>query len=226
MSLVLHACAAMPEGGRLLIETAGAEIPVVGRMAPHTMLAITYTGDEPDAEKLFEPCSAGEEAMALSMVHAIAVEHGGYLSARVDVGRRVPFRDAATGRRRRGASAWSDETNGARHTARRRSGRGATSSTIFSRRTATIFWKPRTVTKRWPSRSARRLAGHTDRRRGRSRAIAAVLRASHPHLRVLEMADPPASEPHQIARPFTQQALLDRVRELLKPDRLAAGETR
>lgn len=81
MSMVLHACASMAQGGRLLIETGAAEIPVNGRMEPHTLLAITYTGEESDPEKLFEPSAATEEALALSMVHAIAVEHNGFVSA-------------------------------------------------------------------------------------------------------------------------------------------------
>jgi two-component system, cell cycle sensor histidine kinase and response regulator CckA len=85
MSLVLHACARMPSGGRLLIETRSAEAPVEGRMVSHAMLAVTYTGQEPEPdhlfEPLFEPRSAAEEGMALSMVHAIVTEHGGYISA-------------------------------------------------------------------------------------------------------------------------------------------------
>jgi two-component system cell cycle sensor histidine kinase/response regulator CckA len=81
MTLVLHASARMPEGGRLLIETGNVEIPL-----PHTLLAITYTGAEPDCEKLFEPASMEEGGLALTMVHAMVTEHGGYISAQSTTG--------------------------------------------------------------------------------------------------------------------------------------------
>jgi len=81
MGLVMHASARMPEQGRLLIETANVAMPLSSGVAAHTMLAITYTGHEPDPEKLFEPASMEEEHVALSMVHAIVTEHGGYISA-------------------------------------------------------------------------------------------------------------------------------------------------
>ncbi|HWZ29947.1 MAG TPA: response regulator [Bryobacteraceae bacterium] len=81
MTLVLHASACMPEGGRLLIETGNVEIPL-----PHTLLAITYTGAESDCEKLFEPASMEEGGLALSMVHAMVTEHGGYISAQSTTG--------------------------------------------------------------------------------------------------------------------------------------------
>jgi two-component system, cell cycle sensor histidine kinase and response regulator CckA len=81
MSLVLHACTRMPSGGRLLIETRCAEAPVQGSIAAHALLAVTYTGEEAEPERIFEPSSTGEEGMALSMVHAIVTEHGGYIAA-------------------------------------------------------------------------------------------------------------------------------------------------
>ena len=86
MSLALHACARMPEGGRLLIETGNAELPSHGRMVRHAMLAVTYTGQEPEPEPLFEPSSTGEDGLALSIVHAIVSEHGGYISAQATAG--------------------------------------------------------------------------------------------------------------------------------------------
>ena len=102
LSLVLHACATMPQGGRMLIETGCVDAPVDGRLRSHTMLAVTYTGQEADPEKLFEPSSAAEETLALSAVHSIAVEHDGFVSAQADRGRRLPVRTAAAPHRRHG----------------------------------------------------------------------------------------------------------------------------
>ncbi len=81
LGLILHACARMADGGRLLIETGNAGAPAGGQIAAYAMLAVTYTGEEDDPESLFEPRPAGEQGMALAMVHAIVTEHGGYVSA-------------------------------------------------------------------------------------------------------------------------------------------------
>jgi two-component system cell cycle sensor histidine kinase/response regulator CckA len=81
MTLVIHATAAMAQGGRMLIETGNAELPGQGRGSSFVTLNISYDGPEADPEKLFEPAAAGDEGLALSMVHSIVVEHGGYISA-------------------------------------------------------------------------------------------------------------------------------------------------
>jgi PAS domain S-box-containing protein len=81
MGLALHASATMPDGGRLLIETGTVDIPPAPGAIPYTMLAMTYTGHENDPEKLFEPASMEEQGVALSMIHAIVTEHAGYISA-------------------------------------------------------------------------------------------------------------------------------------------------
>lgn len=82
MSLVLHACARMPDGGRLLMETSVAELPRSGAAAPFVSLSVAHTGIEPDYDKLFEPASLGDDGLALAMVHGIVTEHGGYIAAR------------------------------------------------------------------------------------------------------------------------------------------------
>ena len=76
MNLILHARAAMPEGGRLLIETANVEL---AQHEEHVRLTVTHTGEAPNLEKLFDPSS--QDNLGLSIAHAIATEHGGYLSA-------------------------------------------------------------------------------------------------------------------------------------------------
>lgn len=81
MNLVLHACAMMPEGGQLLIETGNTDLPRLGSVASFVTLNIAHTGQEPDFEKLFEPASISGDGLALAMVHGIVTEHGGYISA-------------------------------------------------------------------------------------------------------------------------------------------------
>lgn len=83
MSLVLHACAQMPEKGRIQIETGNSDLPRLNSTIPYVVLSITHTGDEPDIEKLFEPASIAEDGLALAMVHGIVTEHGGYISAQL-----------------------------------------------------------------------------------------------------------------------------------------------
>ncbi len=86
MTLVMHACATMTDGGRLVIETGNTEIPTRGHPASYAVLAIGYTGQEDDPEKLFEPSAAGDEGLALSTVHTIVAEHGGFVSAQRTAG--------------------------------------------------------------------------------------------------------------------------------------------
>jgi len=81
MNLVLHACASMPEGGQLLIDTANTDLPRAEALAGYVTLNIVHTGREPDLEKLFEPSSIGEDGLALAMVHGMITENGGYISA-------------------------------------------------------------------------------------------------------------------------------------------------
>ena len=81
MNLVLHACALMPEGGQLRIETGNTELPRFDSVASYVTLNIAHTGQEPDLEKLFEPSSIAEDGLALAMVHGIVTERGGYISA-------------------------------------------------------------------------------------------------------------------------------------------------
>jgi two-component system, cell cycle sensor histidine kinase and response regulator CckA len=92
MNLVLHACAVLPEGGRLLLQTSRTEAPQHGTIASFAAVSLTYTAAERDPDHLFDPASGAENALALSVAHSIAVEHGGYLTARaVPEGTRIEF---------------------------------------------------------------------------------------------------------------------------------------
>jgi hypothetical protein len=82
MNLVLHACALMPEGGKLLIETGNTDLPRFDSAAGYVNLNVVHTGQEPDPDKLFEPSSIAGDGLALAMVHGIVTEHAGYISAK------------------------------------------------------------------------------------------------------------------------------------------------
>jgi PAS domain S-box-containing protein len=82
MNLVLHACAMVPDGGRLLIQTNRTEAPQHRSMASFAAFRMTYSATEPDLDRLFDPAGSGQDGLALSVAHSIAAEHGGYLTAR------------------------------------------------------------------------------------------------------------------------------------------------
>ncbi len=90
MNLLLHACAMLADGGRLLIQTSRTEAPQHGALASFASLRMTYAAVEPDLERLFDPAGSGQSGLALSVAHSIAAEHGGYLTARaVSEGTRI-----------------------------------------------------------------------------------------------------------------------------------------
>jgi len=90
MSLLLHACAMVPDGGRLLIQTSRTEAPRHGALASFAAFRMTYAAVEPDLDRLFDPAGSGQSGLALSVAHSIVAEHGGYLTARaVSEGTRI-----------------------------------------------------------------------------------------------------------------------------------------
>jgi two-component system cell cycle sensor histidine kinase/response regulator CckA len=90
MNLLLHACAMIPDGGRLLIQTSRTEAPRHGSTASFAAFRMTYAAVEPDLDRLFDPAGSGQSGLALSVAHSIVAEHGGYLTARaVSEGTRI-----------------------------------------------------------------------------------------------------------------------------------------
>jgi two-component system, cell cycle sensor histidine kinase and response regulator CckA len=81
MNLVLHACAVVPDGGHLLIQTGRTEAPQHRALASFAAFRMTYGAIEPDLDRLFDPAGSGQNGLALSVAHSIAAEHGGYLTA-------------------------------------------------------------------------------------------------------------------------------------------------
>jgi two-component system cell cycle sensor histidine kinase/response regulator CckA len=219
MSLVLHACSTMPQGGRLRIETGCVEAPVDGGIHPHAMVAITYTGPEPNPEKLFELWSTAQESLALSVVHSIAVEHDGFVSAQAagDSGCRFELLLP-----RAAAAVPLPKTAGLHRSILLAGGSEVVRTQLQNFFEANGYHVLEASDDTEASAVAEVHEGAIDvliAERDQAGPIADQLRARHAQLQVIEIVDGPEGASNQIARPFTQQALLDRVRAVLNMDR-------
>jgi two-component system cell cycle sensor histidine kinase/response regulator CckA len=105
MNLVVNAREAMPEGGRIVIETALADLGddyvrthLGARKGPHVLLAVSDTGCgmEPDVlRQAFEPFFTTKESgtgLGLSTVYGIVQQHGGQLWAYSEPGAGTTFK--------------------------------------------------------------------------------------------------------------------------------------
>ena len=221
MNLVMHACASMPEQGRLLIETGNAEVPVHGRMNSYVMLAVTHSGPEADLDKLFEPAAGVGDSLGLSIAHNIVTEHGGLLSVQPTAGEGCRFeallpRWIAPELLPRPESSLADPA-------------GAPSILLIEERERVRaqlhnFFEANGYNLIEASDADEAIAlgeaheGALDLLIAKSaeadRAASALL-AAHPALAVLRMVDGQETAPGEIGLPFTQAALLDRVGALL-----------
>ena len=216
MSVIMHACASMPGGGRVLIETGNAEIPVHGRLTPHALLAITHTGVEPDPEKLFEPASSGEEAMALSIVHAIVTEHGGYISAQVTAGGGCRFEILLP--QSRGVVLIPKPVGGEAPSILLVEHRDLVRAQIHNFFEANGYNLLEAADAAEATAIGQVHEGSLDlliAEAQRADALSPDLRASHPAMAVLRVVGGPPKAPDELRTPFTQKELLDRVEELM-----------
>jgi PAS domain S-box-containing protein len=216
MNLVVHASTVMPAGGKLLVETGNIDVPVSGRITPFTFLSLTHSGAEPDPEQLFEPQSTGDEGLALSLVHSIVSEHGGYVSAHPAMG---GFRFELL------LPAWSEPVE-------------ARAPAVAGDAPAVLLVDPRervraqvhnffeiagyNVLEASDSDEAIALGLVHDGNlnlviadAGAADGILKALRNVHPSLETLKVVDDATSDARSIRRPFTQAALLERVAELV-----------
>jgi PAS domain S-box-containing protein len=212
VAMVLHACGRMPEGGSLLIETGSIAVPIARQEQMYAMLAITHSGEELEPERLFDPVSAGENGLALSMVHAIVREHDGFVSAQaVSGGCRMELLlpRIVSAEKNLIADAAS------RATVLLASGSEHMQAELHNFFEVNGFNLMEATGKEEALAIAEVHEGPIDVAIGeKAEAIAAELRVAYPKLRVLEIVDV-ARGRNQIGAVFTEQELLDRVRELV-----------
>lgn len=218
MNLVLHACAVVPDGGRILIQTSRTEAPQNGALANFASFRMTYAATEPDLDRLFDPAGSGQNGLALSVAHSIAAEHGGYLTARaVPEGTRIELllprvsEDSVQLEPAPGAGQartvllvdHRDRVRAQLHKFFESAGYNLLEASDREEASALgqVHEGPLDLL----------IAGAADRD-----AILDELRSKHPDLECLTMVDQPEKSPLEIRRPFTQQQLLDRAAAVLK----------
>jgi two-component system cell cycle sensor histidine kinase/response regulator CckA len=225
MNLVLHACAAMPQGGKLLLETSRAEAPsqrpgMSSHLASYVAIALEYSATEPDLENLFDPAGAGQGGLALPVAHSIAAEHGGYLSARsTPEGTRIEMLLPRVQEELLTAPALNtDQQAGAILLLDQRDHVRSQLHNFFESAGYNLL---EACDRDEAIALAEMLEGGLDlliAEPADADAILADMRALHPAMESLRVVDGPETSPLEIRRPFTQQAMLERVEALLCTD--------
>ena len=216
MNLVLHALRSMP-GGELILETSQMDLPFAADTRSYVILAVVYSGQEPDLDHIFEPVAAQEQSLALPVAHAIVRDHGGYLTAQAAPGGstrlelllpRVP-EQSLLGSEAASAAACSVLLVEGREGIRAQLHNFFESSGYNLLEAADVA---EAIT------LGQMYAGTMDLLIAEDRSaeeIAAQLRALHTGLAVLRMVDREEQSLDEIRRPFSQRALLEKAARLL-----------
>jgi PAS domain S-box-containing protein len=226
MNLVLHACASVPEGGRLLLQTGRTEAPQHGALASFAAFRLTYAATEPDPDHLFDPAGGGEDGLALSLSHSIVAEHAGYLTAHaVQEGTRIELLLPRVNEE----SLRPEPAAGA--------GQARTILLVDARN------RVRAQLHKFFESAGYNFLEASDREEASALGqvhegpldlliadaadtgpILSELRPRHPNLDSLTMVDQPESSPREIRRPFTQHELLERTAALLAQNEAAQND--
>jgi CheY-like chemotaxis protein len=192
----------------------------LSRLTSYVVMAVEYTATEPDPENLFDPAGAGEGGLALSVAHSIAAEHGGYLSARAtSEGTRIEMLIPRV---------QEDLLPAPAIHAGQAAGQAPTILLLDYRE------RVRAQLHNFFESAGYNLLEASDRGEAVALgemheggldlliaepadvdAILADLLAVHPAMGTLLIVDSPETSPREIRRPFTQQAMLERVASLL-----------
>jgi len=212
LNLILHACSAMPEGGRLNIETRVRDAPWQGRLYPCAVLRVSYDDARSDPARTLDPGGADDSGLAVPMAQSIVTEHRGYLLASSGSGRtcleillpRVPEEPLPAGQSVKSILMVHnhDRVRALLHNFFEANGYNLieAASTAEAVALGQLHEGPIDLL----------VATHPD-----VDAILTELREAHPRLDALRIVDQATAAACEIQHPFTQQALLARVQSLL-----------
>lgn len=219
MSLVLHAYALVPDGGRVMIQTGRTEAPQHGALASFAQLTLSYGASEPDLDHLFDPAGSGQDGLALSAAYSIAAEHGGYLTAHaLPDGTRINLLLPRLEEESRPAEP--APAAGQACTVMLVDGRDRVRAQLHKFFEAAGYNLLEASDREEASALGQVHEGPLDlliAAAGDAEQILSELRPRHPGLDCLIIVDRPEASPREIRRPFTQQALLERATALLGP---------
>jgi len=212
MNLVLHACAVTPPGGTLRLETGSTRN---GR--GHVSLTIAYSGEESDIDRLFDPSGEPDSGLALAVAHAIVIEQEGHISASrlkqggTQVELLFPLAMEAAAATQSPSKARTilllDPRQGVRtHLQNVLEAGGYRLLEAVSSEEAIALGELHEGT------LDLLIADDED-----AAVVTAALSANHPGMQALSVVQGPETTPAELHRPFTQQALVERVGLLLNP---------